>query len=265
MPIPTPIYTDGRTGSVQIQPLAAGTSTMDVASACGAPRFSAPFEGDSTVYKIEQDFMQFTVNYSALALNTAHPDYSSYHLVHETALMDMGGGISKWTRVYCAVPATRNDYASLAYSFIGYYGQIASLATDSNFPVVGRARQTRSVTCRVQNDYYLCGAGGSFATPDLIPAIAATKYYVPAGTVVVATGTFVYTYGMGTAADMNNGTDTDLIWDPAAISGIIPTVPSRTIYQGWINAGTEIVADGSQLSRWQGNIYQRQTKYVLAK
>lgn len=266
MPIPLPLYTDGRSGSVQVQPLATGTSTMDVASAVGAPRFGAPFAGDAAVYKLEQDFMQFTANYSPLALNTAHPDYATYYLTGEGALSDAGGGISKWTRTYCSIPVTRNDYTSMAYAFIGYFGQIASLATDPNFPVVGRPRQTRTVTCRVQNDYFLCAAGQTYTTPSAIPIILATKYYIPQGSVTVSTGIFIYAYPPpGSTSDMNNGTDTDLIWDPAAVSGIIPTVPSRTTYQGWINAGTELVAQASVISRWAGNIYQRQTKYVIAQ
>lgn len=238
-----------------------------VATAVSNPVLSQPFEGDSGEYVLTQDFWQFLANFSALPLNTPYTTlpFAGYYLVGESPLTDLGGGLCKWTRTYAQVPATRNDPSSLAYPFIGYYGRVANLATSSSFPVIGRPRQSLPVTCRIQSDYFLIGATppASFTNISLIPVIAATKYYVPQGSIIG--GVFAPTYAAGSTNDLATGTDTDFIWDPASFGGIIPTIPSRTTYQGWITAGTEVVAEASQLSRWKGNIYQRQTKYVIAR
>ena len=44
----------------------------------------------------------------------------------------------------------------------------------------------------------------------------------------------------------------------------LATSPTRTAYAALIAAGTEIVAEDSRLTRWQGNMWLRQTRYVVA-
>jgi len=249
------------------------------AAAAGNVRFEQPFAGDKNDYVLVQDFMQFTANFTPLALNTAHPVYTTYFLVAESELQDTGGGISRWTRKYAQVPQPRNDYLSYAYSFIGYFGKIANLVTSSTFPVLGRNRLQLTVPCRSLNEYFIWIDGNTIkdstgtniytgtpgqATPESIPVILGQRYYVPAGT-VPSPGVFVATYPAGSPQDIAYGTAQDYIWDAPAFGGVIPTIPSRTTYQTLINNGTEIVAEDSQVSRWLGNIYLRVTKYILPR
>lgn len=236
-----------------------------IALACGLPRFSQPFTGDKKKYILEQDFTQFVDNFVALNLNTNHPSYPTYKLVEESPLQDQGGGIVKWTRTYAAIPDARDDYSTLAYNYIGYYGTIANIAVAIAYPVIGRNRFTEPVTCRIRSDYFLCAIGQTYPTPASIPVISAQLYYVPLGT--ISGSTFTSTYPAGSTNDILYGTQTDFLWDNSGAhafpGAIIPTRPTRTEYQTLINNGTEIVAESSQLSRWEGNIYQRVTKYVL--
>jgi hypothetical protein len=41
------------------------------------------------------------------------------------------------------------------------------------------------------------------------------------------------------------------------------SVPSRTTYEGWIGAGTEIVVECA-VRRWRGSFYERETRRVKA-
>lgn len=266
MPLPVPTYVSG---------------DFTAAQKVGKAEFSPPFSGVNTDYLLTQDFMISLASFTPLALNTAHPDYASYFLVQEGPLKDVGGGMVRWTRTYAYTPSPRDDYTSISYNFIGFYG---FLTTASFVPgptaIIGRQRQTLNVTCRVHYDYFLyvdsstikdstganifTGTPGT-ATPESIPIILEQRYYFPRGTISSTLGGFVPTYAPGSINDVLTGTPTDNIWDAASWSGLVPTIPSRTAYDGWVLAGTELVAEASVVSRWYGNIYQRCTKYVVAR
>lgn len=246
------------------------------AVAVSLARFSQPFTGDNGEYVLQQDFQQFAANFVKIPLNTVHPQHPGYYLTDEGPQRHMDGGMIAWTRTYCAVPALRNDYSSLSYNFIGYYGKTADIAVAATFSVLGRTRKTDVVSCRLQNDYYLIGTGGQFTNPSGIPKINATKYYTPLGT-INGSNVFVPTYAIGSANDFAFGTPVDFIYDTAKdpVTGatnsnpfpgaIIPTVPCRQAYTSLVISGLEIVAEPSVISRWRGNIYQRVTKYVVAQ
>ena len=235
----------------------------------GKARFSQPFMGDNGEYLLDQDFQVDIGSFAPLALNTVHPDYATYHLVGESQLQDLGGGQVKWTRTYAQVPATRNDYSSIAYNFIGYLGLNPTSigTTPAAASVLGRPRFVSVVNCRIQSDYFLVGAGGLFS-PASIASIPEQKYYIPTGTWQASGMTFVFVpqYTDPTLAALH-GIPCDLIYDITgafAFSVSVPSVPSRTDYEALRTAGSEIVAENSTLSRWRGNIYVRTTKYVVA-
>jgi hypothetical protein len=246
------------------------------------PRFSAPIPSTTTKYLLRQDFLQFKNQFSDLALNTAHPDYGSYVLVGEGELQDQGGGVVKWERTYAAVPASHDEFESFAYSFIAFAGLISSViggmatatggfadtsgnvipsiqlggATGGSY-TTGRPRFTRTVNSRLQHDYFLVGAAQTYATAGAIPSIPGLQYYV---------------------GGLAEGQMTDCLID--AVGWIPASVPTRTQYKTWMAAavasgwggavatlttmGSQFVAEDSTLRRWQGNIWLRQTRYILA-
>jgi hypothetical protein len=267
-----------------------------------SPRFSQPFEGDSGEYVLEQDFWIHEKYFAPLALNTPHEStngdpslsYGNYVLVKESPTTKVGNGIVSWTRTYAALPASRNDTTTIAYTFIGFLGVLVPTTYVGN-PTIppGRPQFTKVVKCRVQNDYFITlnnvpsqlastlGAGSvATATQPItalsgtvllndaskIPQIPKQAYYLgqgywsagPTWTPLFSDPVQAQAHGMSLGA----------IWDISGalgISGIgVNPQPTRTQYNVWVSNATEIVAEDSQIMRWMGNIYVRQTKYVVA-
>lgn len=278
------------------------------AQPCGLPVFSSPIPGSSAEYLFRQPFMQFRKDIAALALGTAHPstgktpDYSSFVLVAEGEKQDLGGGIVKWERTYASLPASHDEWESYGHNFIGS-SPLGPLASATQ---VGRNRFTRTVTSRVQHDYFVVASGTETDylknSPGNIPVIRAFDCVSQC----LITGTQVGSWYQ----------KSDYVADSVVSSNVgilVPTVPTESQYalmiqdaakNGW-GAGTsfqkltdanpplvdltgaqtystaqtaftkrnfpavtsfygQLVAEESRLSRWQGNIYLRQTRLVLA-
>lgn len=211
-----------------------------VAKEQGPARLSAPFPEVNSRYVLEQDYMQDFDSYSPLALNTAHPTLATYKLVQETQLQDAGCGVAMWTRVYAQVPATRTRIEGTTnYHFIGFGGLVFTGINVDLPSVDGRPRFNRVVPLQVVRNYYLVGAGGSYATDDLIPVIPAQEYYegTPSNPMDYLT---------------NN--------PPFAFA----TTPTRDDYQDMIDDEEWIAAEASSVTSWMGNIYVQETRYVKA-
>src|SRR5688572_23539309 len=111
-------------------------------------RFFAPFAGDSELYLHEQDFVQLFSKFKPLALNTPDaPKYPVSFLVEETEPQPVGGGVVKWTRRYCRIPARRVDGESFSWQLPGIAVVSGSLAfTVDNAATVPNGAYTRIVT-----------------------------------------------------------------------------------------------------------------------
>lgn len=241
------------------------------ASAISGIRRLCPIPGDTIPYIIEQDFVQFSANYSPLAIGAAHATETGYRLAEESQHEALPAGVTKWTRKYVKKPAQWDDFKTTAYPFIGFYG---SYGPNELIPT-GRARQAFTVQSRIQHDYFVVAASGGDATSvSSIPIIQAQKYRI------VYDGYFM---------------DVDFLGDNPPFS--TATVPDRSTYQGWINnaesykwaAGTiaydwqhspappdasaitlgtnpgQICIADSEINLWYGDIYERITQFVLAQ
>lgn len=220
-----------------------------IATAVSDPEFSAPLAGVNVNYVLRQKFQQLLANFSALSLNTAHPDYLTYVLVSEDDKRDVTGLVTEWMRTYAQKPAEYNEPGgNYSYNFIGFYGTFGVNETT----VTGRDRFTRSVPVEIVRTFYLIGDitdpdnPADYATWQEIPIIPMTRYY----------------YGS------NPNLDVDFLADSPPFT--VATIPSRTEYEALIAtdaaaAGSfSIVAEPSTVSRWMGNIYMRETRYVKA-
>jgi len=241
MPTPTftwgtPVYHDG---------------DPTTAARIGLPVLSSPIPGVAAEYVLTEKWMVYRRNFTPLALNTLHPEFKTanswerdFFLVSESPRQDAGGGLVTWERTYAAVPAQHVDYETFVYQFPGYMGFLANPATlltdtPGSFPV-GREPFSDSVTSRIVTDYYLCASGQAYTTPGAIPTVPRLKYYY-------------------TTADQEAKYLADN--PPYAVQ----STPSRATYSGYVTGGTEIVVEDSKLDRWMGNIYQRRTRYAVAK
>jgi len=237
-----------------------------IAIPVGIPVFSSPIPANTDEDIFTQDFMQFRADFEPTPLNTPHdsegqvPDYSDFFLVAEGPKQDVKGGIIKWTRTYARVPASYDEYESYGYGFIGFAGLWISGNIGNANPVVvtGRPKQTRVVTSRVRHDFFKVGPSGTYGSAGEIQTLRAQQYLTTGLTSI----------------------DTEYIQD---VIGPFPaTNPSRTVYNGWMaNAAAkgwlsdwvgkvgavspgQFVAEDARISRWRGNVWLRQTRYVLA-
>lgn len=202
----------------------------------GPPRYSPPLPHTSALYLVEQDYMMNASSFTATALNSLWDLDGSYYLVEEGPPQSPGAEVRKWTRKYAKVPDSWSEPGGdYSYNFIGIvpFGSLPE----------GRSRQVLEVPMRIQRDYYLCGIGGTYATPQaMVDAVTIQQqtYYLtlyPSAFVQLLT----------------------------QIGADVPTTPSSEQYLGWVNTGTEIAVDTSVFSRWMGNIFVRETRYVKAR
>jgi hypothetical protein len=230
-----------------------------VASASGGKEKTFPFEGDPDAFLTTQSFVQFFANFARLPLNSVDPDDPISYLVAESELTDLGGGVVSWNRTYARIPSARNEYESFAYTFPGF---VATLAQRQTTPWAlpsgthtavddpGRSPKTESVTSRLLHEYFLVGANGQYDTADDIPS-------TPAQT---------YVYGAFFGSNAGGDVPDRLLWPATTILGYVNgTSPTKEAYKALVTAGSEIVAEDSKLKRWRGNIYERVTRYVVAK
>lgn len=221
-----------------------------VATAVSLPEFTAPIPGVNIDYLLAQDFQQLEVNYVPLALNTPHPHYADFLLVSEGEKKDVGGNRVQWTRIYAKIPDVYTEPGgSTVYEFIGFDGFLPNvgLGTDYAFdaPV---ARQPKAELAQVQitHDFFLVGPGETYETWEDIPLIAVQTYrYV----------------------DSSQNVDTKYLTDVPPF--LRATVPTKEEYQAMITADEgdtdsfSIVTE-SNVTRWQGNIFERETRRVKA-
>lgn len=201
----------------------------------GPLRASLPFssQGDQTTTVYELDYVQSIDNFVPLAVNSIHPTVGNAYLIGETDLKPTNvAGVSMWTRRYATIPISRDEGGSIAYQFPGL-----TAASTLRLPFVW------TVACRIALSFYLVGPNSSYATVLALPVIDRQRYYI---------------------GGVSGGVGTDV---SSLVSGtfLFPSTPTTETYQSWIGAGTEIVAEASKLTRWQGNIWQRTTKYVIAR
>lgn len=214
-----------------------------VAVAVSLPVFSAPFLdlGVKEKYVLTQNWCQALASYAPLALDTAHPDYPDYLLTGESDLQDLGGGIVQWTRTYAQTPsAIYRPGGNFSFTFPQIIGttQIGPNA----YGTIQRFAFTRNVmTKRVLEFYRTTNPLGD------IPMVSQFRIYL--------SGHPTY-YEYPFVTDANS-------W-----SGL--TVPSQTQYAALVAADAatgdsySLCAQASQVTQWNGNIYQREALYVKA-
>jgi hypothetical protein len=242
-----------------------------VPAACWLPAFSSPLAVSTKEYVFTQEWMQSRKTVSATTIGTGHPssgltpDYSAFKLISEGPKNDIGGGLVKWQRTYAKAPDSHDEFESYSYSFIGFVGTISR---SGGVIATGRARNAAVVTSRVRHDYFLVGAGQTYANAGVIPIVRAQGYY--AGASPGPAEAIVTDY----ICDAFTNTDTG--------QAVPATVPSRSTYNAWVSAALaygfdpgavsvlganpgQIVAEDSRITRWMGPIFLRQTRYVLAQ
>lgn len=203
------------------------SNSFATAATHGGPRKTFPFERDTTAYIIEQDYMQTSAAFARIALSTAHPTDASAFLVAETDTQNLGGGIVQWTRRYATVPATRDEYETYLHTFVEIIAATGGAGARGPF--------TKKVTSRIEYAYFHVGTA-AYPTVDTIPLVSGFQ-------------------------------PTQTIWgSPIEVEYLsLVTDPTSDDYLDLVAAGDEIAVEDSDLHPWMGNIYERVTRYVVAR
>lgn len=266
-----------------------------IAKPVSLPEFSSPLPGIATEYVLRQKYQQFRNNFTPLALNTAHPDYSDFLLVEEGPRQEIDGGVVEWVRTYAKVPATWSDWETFAYPFIGYLWEVSGVA-------IRRAPDPRRVSIRVQYDYFLVPSNGvtdpilggstfNISTPGDIPKIWAQLYCFqntlngatyggllfrtdilnPSGSTVptwptsdeyqtMISGALVSGWSSPISKVVLYSSNTLAGGPPPNTGHIVGTVDT-----GNSTLGGQIAVDDSEIYRWMGNIWFRRSRWALAQ
>ncbi len=237
-----------------------------------APLLSAPLPGVATDYSLKQEFVQFGNQVPSLSIYGFSPaplnlnygadflggnSYEGFFLTSEGELIDVGGGLVKWTRTYCKKPATRYEPSNMSYLFPGIDQAYIMPGTTSPVLITRRLPEPLNSNVNIQYDYFLVGSAGvNLATPDYssfssIPPITHQRWAYDA---------YNGSYHIGLVDIIP-----PFVWD-GGVNDIMPngTSITATAYLAMIAAGSTFVAADSIISRWQGNIIQRITKNIVA-
>lgn len=208
------------------------------AKATGQMRFASGLDGVNANNLFHEDYIQLGEFFTRLALNTPHPVETTFVLVEESDTEDVAGGLVRWTRAYARVPDSYSEPGgNIVYTFPGFYGAFGVNAVT----VTGRDVVTANVPVRVQHDFFLVGAGQTYTTFGAIPKIPRQRFY----------------YSTAPLLDVLYLADSPPFTDEST--------PSRSDYEDMIDNEDEIVAEDSNLTRWMGNIYKRETRYIPAQ
>ena len=148
----------------------------DVARQDGA-RYRFPIPHLEAAYALDQEVAQSTAVYAPAQFSIPSTAYglsdANAVLQAEAQMSNMGSGVSRWLRSFFIVPETWNDWEMLTYTFPSFIGYEQNPTIAYTAPISGensvylaRFAFTKSVLCRLQNDYFMVGIVPRGATYD---------------------------------------------------------------------------------------------------
>jgi len=108
---------------------------MTVPNLVSKPRKTFPIESDSSVYVLEEDYMQFIEYYEPLQPSAVHPDLPNVYFAKDSDIRDIGNGVGAWTRTWMLLPGydengKKTSYVNSSYeSFVFTVPGITTAAT----------------------------------------------------------------------------------------------------------------------------------------
>jgi len=226
----------------------------------------------------------------------------NYYLIKESDHKPEGP-IIRWTRTWCRIPAAYDEFETFGYKYPALAGFFYDNVT-SDQPVAqglpeARVEITLPVPSRVHHEFFLTTSaifGGTKTGPiylsaGYIPVTQKTAWYfniwkgllVPADTICDGPDALPKPGPYLTSSTPNrtvyNGWCTNaanLLWDATPVPDVttwqiwgtskpLPGQPGNPPPQPDIADHGQLVAEDSRIQRWNGPIWERQTRYVLAK
>jgi hypothetical protein len=230
------------------------------------------------------------------------PDYSSFVLVSEGPKQDQGNGVCRWTRTYAALPASHDEWESYVYNFVGsspvgplssayvgryrfskrvtcrvqhdYYIVMAGTPTDylknsaGDIPIIRSfdyvqqylVTSTQYGSWYQKSDYLSDSALAGVNVGTLLPTVPTETQYASMMKDAASNG-----WNAGTAHQILTTDAPPLVnLSGAQTYNTTQTAFTKRNFPAVTSFYGQLVAEDSILSRWQGNIYLRQTRLVLA-
>ena len=211
--------------SVSYFKTSAQSAFTGVAVTVGPVEWLTAFEGQNDRVYFRQQYQQDIDSWTPLALDTTHPTATTYLLVRESDIQNIGGGQQKWYRYFACTPPQRVEYTTIAAQFPGY-----DLIRD---PI------NASSTTKLTYDYFLINS------PSDIPTLSDAS---------------VVTFPSGEVAPLLSGVQLTISTNPTISSYSAKVTGDRDTYSQF-----SITAEAQSLARWSGNFYERKTVQVKAK
>ena len=104
-------------------PLTIGSYTYDVVTGVdltteqlvAKPRKTFPFEGNTSVYTFDEDYLVFIDYYEPLKPSQRHPEIANAFFIKDTPISDIGNGVGSFTRTWSTLPGMSEDGRQTAF------------------------------------------------------------------------------------------------------------------------------------------------------
>lgn len=280
------------------------------------PRKSYPIPTDTSVFTLEEEYMQFTDYYQPLKPTSRHPDYGNVYYVGDSPIQDVGNGVGRWSRKWTVLPGMDTSGRKLSYvntEYESYVYSVPGIDTVQNaffvYPVSSATISNGKHTITTTAPHDITAGSPAYIRYQLNDPINKFIYY--RGQYKIAqNGTAGSTLVVSEIKDINTVTilqvqRADTFQDPYQkvvmskvdkdywLPGVnctsvddIPiiqeeqiinnengsriqyinenTTPTLAEWLGWIDTKRWICVESSTVRLWQGNIYERATRYVRA-
>lgn len=202
--------------SVQYFKTSAQSAFTGVAVTVGPVEWLTAFEGQNDRVYFRQQYQQDTSSWTPIALNTAHPTATTYLLVRESEIQDIGGGQQRWYRYYACTPPQRVEYTSYAAQFPGYYTQRDPLAATTQ--------------AKITYDYFLLGSVPTLSQESRITITGSVDQPLLAGAVYLRsfTNPTLTAYQASVTADAATSSSFSLTPEPQNLSRWVGNFYERT-------------------------------------
>lgn len=140
----------------------------------GKPRKEYQFDGDMSVYLLNEDYMVFIDYYEPLKPSTVHPDKANCFFVKDTPINDIGNGVGRFTRTYSVLPGMTEDGNRKAYVRSEYESYVMTVPGVSNTTTQAAFQQYPVSSYTISAGKHTIVAGASH---DITVGRAAVIYY----------------------------------------------------------------------------------------
>lgn len=263
-----------------------------------------PEINDKDSFFFTQRYVQTLADFVPLLLDTPHDTISGVYLVEESEPRDIGGGCVEFVRTWATIPKSWRRYESYGWTVPGLdsldtpyairavTGQSTTGGTDTVTTAASVGGSTGDFVTIVYNVFYPDGsqtsrrvlrtitAGGTTSTSfTAVVDISAPQYVniqrVDVGreplTEVVGSIVMLDYFLPGVTPNCTTPDDIPRLEPDTIIDNTGQVVQSYAVTStptraDWLaKIGTLVIVEASNVVRWRGNIYERGTRYCIAK